>query len=109
METSTHQETNQKAVALQTLQVVAARANQPGAVRATRCFVVQSKKDETTKWIAAANGDPELSMALRVCKQINPLKNIGVESQTDHAPQSRAARGSGSGHNTRRKQKPTKK
>ena len=38
------------------------------------------KKDETTEWIAAANGDPELSMALRVCKQINPLKNIGVES-----------------------------
>ena len=48
VENSAHLETNQKAVALQTLQVVAARANQPGAVRATRCFVVQSKKDETT-------------------------------------------------------------
>ena len=73
-------EKNQKAVALQTLQVVAARANQPGAVRTTRCFVVQSKKDETTKWIAAANGDPELSMALRACKQINPLKHWSGES-----------------------------
>ena len=83
VENSTHLEKNQKAVALQTLQVVAARANQPGAVRATKCFVVQPKKDETTKWIAAANGDPELSMALRVCK-INPFKNIGVDSQTDH-------------------------
>ena len=92
VENSTQLEKNQKAVALQTLQMVAARANQPGAVRATRCFVVQSKKDETTKWIAAANGDPELSMALRVCKQVNPLKNIGVERQTDHAPQSQAAR-----------------
>ena len=87
VEASTHLETNQKTVALQTLQVVAARANQPGAVRATGCFVVQSKRDETTKWIAAANGDPELSMALRVRKQIEPLKHIGVESQTDHAPQ----------------------
>ena len=58
MENSPHLEKNQKAVALQTLQVVAARANQPGAVRATKCFVVQSKKDETTMWIAAANGDP---------------------------------------------------
>ena len=66
VENSAHLEKNEKAVALQTWQVVAARANQPGAVRATRCFVVQSKKDETTKWIAAANGDPELSMALRV-------------------------------------------
>ena len=101
-------------VALQTLQVVAAQANQPGAVRATRCFVVQSKKDETTKWIGAANGDPELSMALRVCKQINRLKNFGVESQTDHAPQSQAATGVGAlafgqGSSSQRKPKPTKK
>ena len=93
VENSAHLEMNQKAVALQTLQVVAARANQPRAVRATRCFVVQSKKDEITKWIAAANGDPELSMALRVCKQIQLIKkNIGVESQTDQAPQSQAAK-----------------
>ena len=114
VENNTHLEKNQKAVALQTLQVVAARANQPGAVRATRCFVVLSKKDATTKWIAAANGDPELSMALRVCKQINPLKDIGVESQTDPAPQSQAPRDVGSlafgqGSSSQRKQKPTKK
>ena len=114
VENSTHLEKNQKAVALQTLQVMAARANQPGAVRATRCFVVQSKKDETTKWITAANGDPELSMVFRVCTQINPLKNIGVESQTDHAPQSQAARDVGAlafgqVSSSQRKQKPTKK
>ena len=114
VENSAHLETNQKAVALQTLQVVAARANQPGAVRATRCFVVQSNKDETTKWIAATNGDTELSMVLRVCKQIQLLKNIGVESQTDHAPQSQAAKdvgvlAFGQGPSSQRKPKPTKK
>ena len=96
--------------------MVAARANQPGAVRDTLCFVVQSKIDESTMWIAAANGDPELSMALRLCKQIkiNQLNDVGVENQTDHAPQSQAARDVGAlafghGSSSQRKQKPTKK
>ena len=85
---NTNLESAPRATALQALHVMALRATTPEQVRATRCFMVQKKEGDKTRWVAVASGDQDLSLALKVCQQRNPLRPIGVERLPGDAPQS---------------------
>ena len=90
-----HLEATDKEPALRALGVFAERAKAPLAVRATRCFRIETKDGEgkeVTKWIAAATKDRELTEAFEVAMRLRLLCGIGVSVVEDHAPQSGAAK-----------------
>ena len=91
-----HLEETDKESALKALGgVFAERAKAPMAVRATRCFRIETKDGEgkeVTKWIAAATKDRELTEAFEVAMRLRLLCGIGVSVVEDHAPQSGAAK-----------------
>ena len=113
-EVSTHLEKNQKAVALQTLQVVAARANQPGAVRATRCFCRPVQERRNNEVDCSGQRGPRAERGAASVQADQPAQGHWGGESDGPRPQSQAARDVGAlafgqGSSSQRKQKPTKK
>ena len=88
VENSPHLEKNQKAVARQTLQAVAARAKQPGAVP-RGALSSSPRKTKRRCGSQRPTGTPVLSLALRVRKQINPLSDRGRAASENRSPRKR--------------------